>query len=130
MRLAGDPELVVLAFPKRPDGEELVAAGNTTIGRHTQEALKRGGKAGDVLGCDALEVVVAADRTVSGKAVGKRDEATTKTGSAVGAPPRQLADEGSGEIHKVTSARPTAGRRMAGGTNHQRCPLVTWDCGR
>ena len=108
-------------FLERTNGEKLVAAGNATIGGHTEQAFERSGKAGYVLWSDALEILIAADSAMSGKAVGERRGAAAKALSAAGAPPRQAADKSGGEIHKCTSARPTAGRRMAGGTNHQRC---------
>ena len=121
MCLAGDAELVVLSFPEGPDREELVATGDAAVGGHAEEPFEGCREAGDVLGGNALELVVAADGAVRGKAVGEWSRPATKAGCTTGASPGQAADKGGGEIHEGTLARPTAGRRMAGGTNHQRC---------
>ena len=86
-------------FPKGTDGKEFVAARDTAVGGHPEKTLERCQEAGDVLWGDALEVVIAADRTMRGKAVGEWDRAATKAYSAVRAPPGQATDQGSGEIH-------------------------------
>jgi hypothetical protein len=123
VRLAGDAELVVVNFLEGTNGEELVTAGDAAVGGHPEEALESGSKAGDMLWGDAFEVVIAADGAVRGKAVGKRGWPAAKARATPGAPPWQASDQGRGKIRQGASARPTAGRRMAGGTNHQRCPL-------
>src|SRR5262245_53883862 len=118
---AGDAELVVVNFHERTNREELVTTGDATIGGHTQEALEWGSKAGDMLGGNAFEIVITADGAMGGKTVHKRRGSAAKARSTSGASPRQTADEGSSEIHQGASARPTAGRRLTGGANHQRC---------
>ena len=79
---AGDAELVVVNFLEGTNGEELVAAGDAAVCGHAQEALEPGGKSGDMLGCDALEIVIAADGAVGAETVGQRRRSTTKTCSA------------------------------------------------
>ena len=124
---AGDAELVVVILFERTNGKELVATGDAAVGGHAEEALERGGKAGHVFGCDALQIVIAADGAVSGKAVGERRSPTAKADSAARASPRQTAYNGGREVPKGASARPTAGRRMAGWANHQDVPLNDLD---
>jgi len=46
-----------------------VAARDATVSGHTEKTLAGSPKAGDVLGRNALEVVIAADRAMCGKAV-------------------------------------------------------------
>jgi len=127
---AGDAELVVVSLFERTNGEELVATGDAAVGGHAEEALQRGGKAGYVFGCDALQFVIAADGAVSGKAVGERRRPAAKADSAARASPRQTAYDGGREVPKGASARPATGRRMAGWANHQDVPLIDLDCRR
>ena len=127
-QLTGDAELVVVSFFEGTNREELMTAGDATVGGHPEKALERRGEAGYVLGGDALEILIPAYRAVRGEAVGEWRWAAAKTYSAAGTSPGQAADQCSDEINESASARPTADPRMAGGANHQRFPLVTWGC--
>lgn len=123
MDSTGDAEPVIVNFAERPYGKELVPAGDAAVRGHAQETLEGGGKTGYMLGRDAFQVVITANGAMGGKAVGERRRAAAKSLTAARATPGQAAYKSGGEIHKGASARPTAGRRMAGGANHQRCPL-------
>ena len=108
-------------FAKRSKREKLVPARDAAVGRHAKETFEGSGEAGYVFGSDALEITIAANGTVSRKFAGNRNQAGAEACTATGASPRQPAENGSGEIHEVTSARAAAGRRVAGGANHQSC---------
>lgn len=101
---AGDAKLVVVNFLEGADREELMAAGYAAVSRHAEDPLDRGGKARDVFGGYAFELVIAADGAVSGKEVRKWRKSTAKTQPAMGAAPRQAADQSGGEIPEGASA--------------------------
>jgi len=95
---AGDAELVVVNLFERTNGKKLVATGDAAVGGHAEEALERGGKAVHVFGSDALQIVIAADRAVSRKAVGEGRRPTAKADSATRASPRQTAYKSGREV--------------------------------
>jgi hypothetical protein len=119
---AGNAELIVVdLLAERTNGEKFVAARDTAVSGHAEQALEQREEASDVFGSDALEITIAANGAVSGKLVGEWDTAGAEARSAEGAPPRPAADKSSGKIHECTSPRPATCRRVAGGANHQSC---------
>ena len=105
-------------FAEGTNGEEFVAAWDAPVGGHAQKALERGGKARDVFRGYALEILISANGAVRREFAGYRRETGAEAGSAARASPRQAADQGGGEVQKVSSARTATARRTAGGANH------------
>ena len=55
---------------QRTNGEEFVATRDAAVSGHSEKTFAGSPKTGDVLGRNALKVVIAADRAMRAKAVG------------------------------------------------------------